>query len=80
MSEILPGELLGVQQRRGNDNAPDAKAGLLDPDAAFSVQEGLGERVVNLSLDRPRPPRLRPRDYVIILAKPRPAAKVGRAV
>src|SRR6202020_790343 len=52
LSEVIPGVLLGVQQRRRDDEAPDPKAALLDPDAAFPDLEGLRQRVVNLLRDR----------------------------
>jgi hypothetical protein len=37
LSEVIPGGLLGVQQRRRDDEAPDPKAALLDPSVASSA-------------------------------------------
>ena len=52
MCEIVLGEFIRVQQRRGDDEGLDTKARLLDLDATFSDHQELGERVVGLPVDR----------------------------
>lgn len=80
LSEVVLGKHIRVQQRRGDHQATDPKAPLLDPHAAFPDQEGIGQRIVGLSIDRAWLRWFLPFDEMIILAEPRPPAKVGLAV
>jgi len=79
-SEIVLGVLVGVQQRRDDDEATNAKARSLDADAALSDQEELRECFVRLPVNRTRFPRFHPFDNVIIFAETHSTAKIGRAV
>jgi len=75
LGEIVLGEFICVQRRRGDDDAPNAKATLRNLDSAFSDQQELGERVVSLLVDRARLRRFEPFDNVIILAETLSTAK-----
>jgi hypothetical protein len=68
------------QQRRGDDEAPNAKATLLNLDSAFSDHQELGERVVGLPVDRARLRRSEPCENIIISSETHCTAKVGRTV
>ena len=50
-SQVLPGELFGVQQRRHDDDRLAAKAGLLNVHTTFTNGEELGERFVSLPVE-----------------------------
>jgi hypothetical protein len=80
LGKIVLGKLVCVQQRRGDNDAPNAKGRLLNPDSAFSDHQELGERIVSLLVERARFRRLDSYDYMIIIVDENATAKVGRTV
>jgi len=80
LREIVLGEFACIQQRRDDDEGPDAKAWLLDLDATFSNHQELGERIVRLPVDGSRLRRFEPFDNVIVFAQVLATAEVGLSI
>ena len=78
LREIVLGELVCVQQRRGDDERLDPKARLLDSDARFADREKIGKRLVGLPIHRAGAVRFGPLDDMIVFAQALSTAKVGR--
>jgi len=80
LCEIILGEFVCIQQRRGDDDGSDAKARLRDLDSAFSNHRELGKYIVCLCIDRTGLSRFEPLDDVIVFAQAFSTAKVSRPV
>jgi hypothetical protein len=69
LREIVFRECFRVQERRGNDEAVNAKPWLVDPHTALANCQRVGERGVSLAIDGARLGRLGPNDNVIACAQ-----------
>lgn len=80
LREIVLAELLGIEQRRGDDEYLHTKARLLNADATFPDHQEFGQRIVGLAIDGTGLGRFGPLDNVIVVVQAFSTAKVGFTV
>ena len=77
IGQVALGKLVGVEQGCYHDDGLGAKSRLFNANTQFTDRQKVWKRLVCLLVDRPRLPRFRPADDVIILSEAFAATKVG---
>jgi hypothetical protein len=80
LRQVVFGNLVGVQQRRGDDDHLGTKTRLFDSHTRLPNRKELGKRIIRFSIHRTRFRGLGPLDDVIVLSKTLSTSKIGSAL